>query len=121
MIGATQAIVQWLSQFELPVYGEQDVPHDAELPYITMQVKEPEWDHKTSLLLQVWYYTKENSVVLAKADEIAAAVGVGVRIPFQGGIAVLWPDTPLIQLLVNKNERRAVISLQMNSYHCPGV
>lgn len=121
MTGTASALYTWLSSFGWPVYGQDDVPHDADLPYITVPVKEPAWDQKASYMIQLWAYTKQNTALLAKADEICAAVGVGTRIDCTGGIVVLWPDNPLQQVLPDGNVRRVLITLQINAYHCPGV
>jgi len=121
MTGTISAIETWLTAFGWPVYGADDVPHDAALPYITYTAKEPEYDRKTSVQIQLWAYTKANADLLAKADAICAAIGTGVRIPCAGGLVVLWPDTPQQQVLVNGNVRRVLIMAQLNAYHCPGV
>lgn len=121
MTGTIGALETWFSQFEWPVYGEGDVPVDAELPYITVRAVDPEWDKKAAVQVQLWSYTKENAALADKADAIAAAIGVGVRIPFTGGIVVLWPDNPLQQIIPDGDERRVLMLLQMNSYHVPGV
>ena len=120
MTGTAQALSEWLSQFGLPVYGADDVPYDADMPYITATVREPTWDQKTDVTLQAWYYTKTNAPVIAMGDRIAATIGVGVRIPCTGGLLVLWPGGPF-EILTEKNVRRAVIHVSMNAYHCPGV
>lgn len=121
MESTARAMKTWLSQFGWPVYGADDVPHDADLPYITVPVKEPTWDQKTQYMIQLWAYTKENAALMQLADTICAAVGVGVRIPCTGGLLVIWPDNPLQQVLPEGNVRRILITFQMNAYHCPGV
>ena len=121
MTATATALQTWLSQFGWPVYGENDVPTDAQLPYITVPVKEPAWDQKCPLPVKLWAYTKENAALLAKADAVVAAVGVGVRIPFAGGLVVLWPDTPQTQIMTQGNVRCAYLMFNMNSYHVPGV
>ena len=70
------------------------------------------------------YYRHQNSNLqsLAKADEIVGAIGEGIRLPIQGGYVVLWPDTPLVQMMPqNGDVRAAYINLAMNAYHMPGV
>ena len=120
MTSTMTALFGWLRQFGLPVYDENDVPEDAELPYITAPSKDPAWDEKATYYIEAWYYTKSNAPVADKADEIAAAIGTGVRIPCAGGLLVLWPETPLTQIIVEGNVRRAYINCLLNAYHCPG-
>ena len=121
MTSTATALQAWFEQFGWPVYGSDDVPVNAQLPYITVPVKEPEWDRKCSLAVQLWAYTKANAALLEKTDQVVAAVSVGVRIPCTGGVVVLWPDTPLVQTIPEGNVRRSLILLQMNAYHMPGV
>lgn len=121
MMSTARALADWFSQFNLPVYHEGDVPDDAQLPYITLPLKEPEWDQKTAFHFSIWYRTTSNVAPISKADEIAQAVGTGVRIPCDGGCLVLWPDTPLIQTMVNGDYRSEYISLILNAYHMPGI
>lgn len=121
MLNTAAALEAWFSRFGWPVYGANDVPARAPLPYITVQVKEPEYTEKASVQVQLWARTRENAALIGMADTICGAVGVGVRIPFDGGLAVLWPDSPLQQTLPNGDVRRVLILLQLNSYHCPGV
>lgn len=120
MTKAAEALYAWFTQFDLPVYLADDVPDEAELPYITVSLQEPEWNMKATLAVQVWYYTKSNVQVMSKADEIVGSIGQGLRIPFDGGMVILWPETPLAQLIVEDNVRRAYINLSINSYHLPG-
>lgn len=121
MMSTVSALVEWFTQFGIPVYQEGDVPDDAEAPYITLPIKEPEWDRQTAYHFMVWYKSTSNLALIQKADEIVAAVGVGVRIPCQGGVLVLWPDTPLMQEQLDGDYRGMYISLILNAYHMPGV
>jgi len=121
MTGLTAAMQAWFESFGWPVYCADDVPVGAQLPYITVPAKDPGWDMKCSYQVQLWAYTKENASLIQQANAICAAVHAGVRIPFQGGVAVLWPDTPLQQVIPNGNVRRVLILLSMNAYHCPGM
>ena len=120
MMETAKALSKWLAQFGLPVYLAQDIPDEAELPYITIPLTEPEWRQQASFYIQVWYRTKSNVEPLGKADEIAGTIGEGIRIPFVGGTVVLWPASPLIQMLVDGDVRSAYINLFINSYHMPG-
>lgn len=121
MVSATSALNQWLSLFGWPVYGRDDVPANAQLPFITAPVTVPEWDKKTSYQIQLWARSTEYAGLIRKADDICAAVGAGLRIPFPGGLVVLWPDTPLQQLIPDGDCRRVLIMLQANVYSVPGM
>lgn len=115
------ALKEFFSGFDLPAYTVDSVPDDVSLPYIAYSLADPEWGEKASLYAQVWDRSRSNSFILQKADEIAAAVGVGRRIQISGGYLVLWPETPFSQLMVDGDTRSAYINLSINAYHLPGV
>ena len=54
MTSAVQALSEWFSQFNLPVYLNSDVPDEAELPYITIPLSFPEYDKKASFAIPMW-------------------------------------------------------------------
>ena len=108
--------------FDLPAYAVGSVPEDAELPYITYSMSVPEWNQKASLYAQVWDRTKSNTRIIQKADQITRAIGDnGIRIPVDGGYLVIWPESPLIQIMIDGDTRAAYINLSINSYNLPGV
>ena len=122
MMKTAQSLVGFFSQFEYPVYLETDVPDEAELPYITIPLKDPEWRRQVSYQALVWDRTESNYALIAKADEIAAEVGEGVRIPFDGGLLVLRMDTDTpTQMMVQDDFRCARVAMVLNAYHLPGV
>ena len=60
--------------------------------------------------------------MLKKADEIVKEIGTGVTISTENGFLVIYPETPLIQTMVEDNDIRSFyINLSINSYHMPGV
>lgn len=121
---AVQALNAYLNGFGLDAYAEDTVPDNAELPYITYRVVEPEWNRKTTFYVIVWYRTTSNAVVLEKSDQITGDIFDGKKLPFDGGVLMLWPESPKVQIMVNQNDktvRGAYINLSMNSYHAPGI
>lgn len=123
MIGTATALYNFFSGFGIPAYNESTVPDDAELPYIVYQLVEPEWDGRTIMYVRVYYKNKtSNFAAMQKADEVAGAVGPGIRLGFDGGYVVLRPETPLIQQLPSENDiHGALITLQINSFHLAGL
>jgi hypothetical protein len=121
VIQTAKALKTFLSSFGLPAYTIDTVPKEVELPYITYPLTEPEWNQKASFYVQGWFQTRSNTELLEKADEIVAAIGTGLTIEIPDGYLVLYPDTPLIQLLVDDDTRSFYINLSINSYHLPGV
>ena len=122
MYQAAAALKTFFSGFGLPAYAVGSVPENVQLPYITYSVNVPEWNRKASVYAQVWDRTKSNAGIIAKADQITQAIGdAGTRIPFEGGYLVIWPETPLVQIMVDGDFRSAYINLSINSYNLPGV
>ncbi len=123
MIGTARALYSFFSGFGIPAYAEDTVPDEAELPYITYPIKEPEWNEKTSYYCTVYYRHKTSNLdSLTKADEIVREIGVGKCLKCEDGYLVLWPGTPLIQSKPPDNDvRAAYINLSINAYHMPGM
>ena len=120
VIGTSAALKTFFSGFGLPAYSADSVPNDVQLPYISYSLSEPEWNQKATMYAQVWYRTKSNASLLMKADEIASAVGTGLIINLENGYLVIWPESPLIQVLVDGDIRSAYINMSINAYHVPG-
>lgn len=124
MRNAVMALHAYLNGFDIPAYAEDTVPETAQLPYITYRLVDPEWHQKASFFVRVWFRSTLNGPVLEKADEITGDIGEAKRIPFEGGLLVVWPETPKVQVIVDGNDRSlryAYINLSLNSYHMPGV
>ena len=115
------ALKTFASSFNLPAYANGSVPDPVELPYITFPVVEPEWSEKASFYIQIWHRSTTNTELLTKADAICQAIGTGKIINLTGGYLVIYPETPLIQLMVDGDFRSAYINLSINAYHVPGV
>lgn len=123
MIATAKALQTFFSGFGIPAYAENTVPDDAELPYITYPLREPEWNAKTTFYAIVYYrHQTSNLDSLTKADEIVREIGGGIELTIDGGYIVLWPETPLVQAMPpNGDVRPAYINLSINAYHMPGV
>lgn len=122
MYRTAAALKTFFSGFGLPAYAEDSVPDDVELPYITYSLSVPEWNQKASLYAQVWDRTTSNTKIIRVADQITAAIGEnGINIPVEGGYLIIWPESPLIQIMVDGDHRSAYINLSVNTYHMPGV
>ena len=123
MIQTARALHTFFSGFGIPAYAENAVPDNAELPYITYPQREPEWNQKASFYAIVYYrHQISNFDSLSKADEIATVIGNGIRIKIDGGLLVIWPETPLIQAMPPDGDvRAAYINLSINAYHVHGA
>lgn len=120
MVQVAAALKTFFGGFGLPAYTVESVPEDVELPYITYSLPQPEWNQKASLYAQVWDRSRQNTTILRVADEITAEIGQGIKIPLESGYLVIWPETPLIQLITDGDFRSAYINLSINVYQTPG-
>ena len=121
MYRVAAALKTFFGGFGLPAYAENSVPEDVTLPYITFSLSAPEWNQKASGYAQVWDRSKSNTRIIEKADQITAAIGEGKKIALTGGYLVIWPESPLIQIMTDGDYRSAYINFSINSYHLPGV
>lgn len=125
MMATVRALAEWFEQFGIGVYQEMNVPDEAEAPYITLPLREPEWDMPVSYQFTVWYKSTSNLELIQKADEIVAAVTStgteGARIPCDGGRLVLYTDNPLMQDITDNDYKGIRISFILRAYHMPGV
>ena len=120
MLNTAATLKTFFSSFDLPAYTLDSVPDNVELPYITYPLTEPEWDEQQSFYCQVWYPKKMLGRLLAKADEIVASIGNMKKFEQPGGYLVVYPSTPIIQVLSDDYSQSAYINLSINAYHLPG-
>ena len=119
MTQTAKALKAFYSGFNLPAYSEDDVPDDAQLPYITYSVTVPRFPDAATHQARVWYRDTSPSKAYAKADEIVAAIGSGLLL--DGGVC-LRPGTPLMQKQPSEETMQIVyINLQLNTYHIIGA
>lgn len=110
----------FFSGFGIPAYTLDSVPDNVTLPYITYPLTEPEWSGQGNFYCQVWYPKNQLADLLTKADQITAAIGQGIKIEHGAGYVVLYPATPLIQILSDDYSQSAYINLLINAYQMPG-
>lgn len=115
MTNTARALYQFFSSFGLPAYAKNNVPDEAEPPYITYEEKRPEPLAKCLLHAWVWYRGTTMTDVLGKCDEIEAAIGTGVTIPTPGGFVALFRDndTPFAQEQPDPDKTIRVMYLTM--------
>lgn len=120
MKAVAKAMKQFVGGFGLPAYTTQTVPDDVQAPYLVYPLKEPEWNQKTSWYIQGWYRSTSNADLVEKADQIAREVGTGITINTDSGYLVIYPETPLVQLMTDGDFRSFYINLSINVYQVPG-
>lgn len=122
MRNVAKALKQFVGGFGLPAYALNTVPKDVEIPYLTFPIVEPEWNQKATFYIQGYFRTTKYEELLTKADQIVHEIGTGIVVNMDEGFLVIYPETPLIQTLVEDNDVRSFyINLSINAYHMPGV
>ena len=81
----------------LPAYVEDMVPDDAEFPYITYTVADPDWNESASIQARLWYKGRTLVPMNAKAAEIKQAIGEGISIKTETGHIVIFRDANFAQ------------------------
>jgi len=99
MTNTAIALYQFFSGFGLEAFVENNVPEEAQLPYITYQLTEPDWDDSQAMYARVWYRSTSFLAINAKVDEIRAAIGEGASIPTAGGAVYLSKGSPFAQYM----------------------
>lgn len=89
MTNTAKALYGFFGSFDLSAYEVNSVPDDAQLPYITYQLREPNWRDSGQLYAEIWYRSTSMRDIDAKTDEIKAAIGEGCSIPTDGGAIYL--------------------------------
>lgn len=121
MRATAKALKTFVSSFGLPAYTVESVPKDVQVPYLVYPLNEPEWNQKASFYVQGWYRTTSNAELTAKADEIIKTIGIGITLKTDSGYLVIYPESPLIQMMVEGDYRSFYINLSINSYQMPGA
>ena len=125
MTNTARALNEFWSGFGLWAFAVNTVPDEdpdgnpMNPPYITYSLVETEPLEPATHYAQVWYRDTGYADLLAKVDEIKAAIGTGVKLECDGGYVVLRPLSPLAQIMVDEDPtvRYAYINLQINCYH----
>ena len=83
--------------FAIKAYPEFNVPDDAKLPYITYELKQPNWRGEAPYFVRVWYEDTSYLSISQKVKQIADAIGEGKRIAVMGGSIYLFKDDMFLQ------------------------
>lgn len=109
------ALQAFFSQF-MDAYAVSAVPEDAAFPYLTYELITSAWDGgEVGLTVNLWFYTTNEAVPNAKAQELSDAIGYGgVTLPCDGGFIWLKRGSPWCQNLqddTDKNIKRRYINV----------
>ena len=117
MTEVAKALKAFYGSFGIPAYTEDNVPNDVKMPYITYTVPQSAVFSSATHQASVWYYGNSNVAVIAKADEILAAIGRGVKLKAGRGFVCIYPGSPLAQMQP-ADEALAIVylNLELRSY-----
>lgn len=101
MTEIAKALYSFYSGFQIPAYAEDSVPDDAKLPYITYTAPQSDTFTGATHQVRVWYAADkgapDNTKINAKADEILAVIGRGIRMKAGEGFVYIFPGNPVAQ------------------------
>lgn len=97
MMATATALYSFWSSFGIPAYPEGYAPENAVEPYITYELKKPNWSELTVCTSRVWYRSKSYVDITEKIDEIGDRIGEGVLIPCGDGFIQLFKDAEFVQ------------------------
>ena len=98
MTELAKALNSFWSSFGIPAYIEENVPEEAQLPYITYTLVEPDWRDTVTHQARVWYRTNSVAVINQKLDEIRFAISsAGKMVRSDSGFLWLKRGKPFIQ------------------------
>lgn len=105
----------------LPAYVEDTVPDDAELPYITYTVADPDWGESASIQARLWYKGTSLVPINAKTADIKEDIGEGKSIQTDTGYIVLNRDVNFSQYqpyddIGKSNVKVVYLNLILQSY-----
>lgn len=66
-----QGLQSFWESFGIPAYDENNVPDDAQMPYITYQASIGSFEDRVPLSASVWYYGTSWKPISNKVDEIS--------------------------------------------------
>ena len=110
-----QTINAFWSSFGIPAYDMYTVPNDAQMPYITFEYVEDNFDNIVILSASIWYKSTSWQGVSEKAAEIAEDIGNGKILKTDEGYIYITRGTPFIQRLSDTDDtiRRIYINIQV--------
>ena len=112
-VDVARALYQFWNGFNIPAYPENSVPDDATLPYITYDMRAPNWSGMSLYNARVWYRDTSFNTILAKVSEISDEIGEGKRIAVLGGSIFLFKEDLFFQMMPSEDDAVKMAYLSM--------
>lgn len=116
MRNSALALYEFFSSFGIPAYVQNTIPDNAQMPYITYELVEPEPFSYSYMRANVWYRDTSYSAITAKCDQIKAAIGWGASLKTDNGFIALYRETgtPFAQIMSDPNPETKRVLLTMS-------
>ena len=103
----SQAINKFWNRF-LPAYDENTVPPDAEMPYITYNVKTDSIGNPVGMTASIWYHSDSWQSITLKSEEIAEYIVkmYPPSIKLNNGRLYIAKGTPFAQRMDDPSDKR---------------
>ena len=114
MRSTANALYEFFSGFGIPAYLQDTIPDNAQMPYITYELFEPECLTTAFFNASVWYKDTGLDAISRKVDEIRDAIGNGgVTLHTEEGVIRLYRDERFAQMMSDPNPetKRAYLSM----------
>lgn len=98
MIKTAKGLYEFWNEFQIPAYPENAVPDDAQMPYITYEVKQANWSDYAPYSVRVWYRDTSYDAISRKVDQISERIGNGYSFSLNGGFIWLFKEDSFIQM-----------------------
>lgn len=113
MRSTANALYGFFSSFGIPAYLENAIPDNAQMPYITYELREPEPLASTFFHASVWYRDTSIDAISRKVDAIRSAIDRGIGIETDSGAIYLFQGDQFAQMMSDPNPetKRAYLSM----------
>lgn len=113
MLETAKALYDFWNSFGIPAYVENNIPEEAELPYITYRLVKPDAMYQSAYYARIWYHDTSFTGILTKAQEIEETIAGGYSIPLSYGNIVLYKEDEFIQLEDSEEDELKIVYLNM--------
>jgi hypothetical protein len=101
-----QAINSFWSSYELPAYDENDLPDEAQMPYITYAASVDNIGNNLILSASLWYRSNSWKDISQKAEAIGRDIGYGFKtIKIDDGYMYIRRGTPFAQRMKDEDDK----------------
>lgn len=99
-----KALYNYWSSFGIDAYATDSVPDTASLPYLTFDVKLPNWRGVASYTVQIWYRDTSFEAITELVDRINTDIGEGKRIVADDCFIYLYKEDNFFQMYEGEDE-----------------